>query len=164
MAGESMDPARRPENNADDGTTAAGQGAEEPTAPADHEMEVDAEASNEMNTDIVGNVTVASGLGKMKPAFDDEVPALLLGQMGSTGRSYRRKGCKAARRILGEVYSPPRIAKLIRDIRNRHMLQGYALDLTTVDPDDGLPWDFSRQSKRMKARQILRQQRPYMLI
>jgi hypothetical protein len=84
--------------------------------------------------------------------------------MGSTGRSYRREGCSAARRIVSEVYSPPRITKMIRDSRNRHMLPGYALDLATVDPDDGLPWDFSRKSKRNKARMILREQRPYMLI
>ena len=87
MASESMDPARRPGNNADDGTTATGQSAEESPAPADHEMEVDAEASNEMNTDLVGNFSVANGLGRMAPTFDDEVSALLLGQMGGTGRS-----------------------------------------------------------------------------
>ena len=53
---------------------------------------------------------------------------------------------------------------MIRDSRNTHTLPGHALDLTTVDPDDGLPWDFSRKAKRVKARRMLREQRPYMLI
>ena len=42
-------------------------------------MEVDAEASNEMNTDFVGNFSVTNGLGRLEPTFDDEVSALLLG-------------------------------------------------------------------------------------
>ena len=50
-------------------------------------MEVDAEVGNEMNTDFVGNFTLASGLGKLEPTCDNEVSAMLLGQMGSTGRS-----------------------------------------------------------------------------
>ena len=54
--------------------------------------------------------------------------------------------------------------KLIRDSKSRHVMPGYAMDLTTVDPDDGLPWDFSRKSKRNKARRMLREQRPYLVI
>ena len=32
------------------------------------------------------------------------------------------------------------------------------------DPDDGQPWDFNVRAKREKAREILRKQRPYLLI
>ncbi len=42
------------------------------------EMEVDAETNNEMNTDFVGNFTVANGLGMMEPSFDDEVSTMFL--------------------------------------------------------------------------------------
>ena len=114
-------------------------------------------------TDFIGNFSVAHDLGKLEPTFDDEVSNLLLSQMGG-GRSYKREGCQAARRIVTEVYSPPRITKLIRDSKSRHVMPGYALDLTTVDPEDGLPWDFSLKSKRVKARQMLREQRPYLVI
>ena len=33
-----------------------------------------------------------------------------------------------------------------------------------VDPDDGQPWDFSRRDKREKARRLLREQKPILLI
>ena len=49
-------------------------------------------------------------------------------------------------------------------MKHRHLLPGFALDLTVVDPDDGLPWDFSKSGKREKARQMRRRQKPYMLI
>ena len=32
------------------------------------------------------------------------------------------------------------------------------------DPDDGQPWDFNVRAKREKAREILRKQRPYLVI
>ncbi len=49
-------------------------------------------------------------------------------------------------------------------MKHKHLLPGFALDLTVVDPDDGLPWDFSKSGKREKARQMRRRQKPYMLI
>ena len=33
-----------------------------------------------------------------------------------------------------------------------------------LDPDDNAPWDFSKASKRNKARRMRREQQPYMLI
>jgi hypothetical protein len=127
-------------------------------------MEVDVELNSDENVDFVGNFEVAHGLGKLEPAFDDEVSVMLLYPMGGSGRSYRREASQAARRIVTEVYSPARVTKLIRDSKNQHVMPGYAMDLTTVDPDDGLPWDFSRKSKRVKARRLIREQRPYLVI
>ena len=46
----------------------------------------------------------------------------------------------------------------------RHIMPGYALDLTTTDPEDGKPWDFSLRHKRIRARRLIRQQKPYLLI
>ena len=46
----------------------------------------------------------------------------------------------------------------------RHIMPGFAFDLTTNDPDDGMPWDFGTESKRDKARALLREQKPYLLI
>ena len=42
-------------------------------------------------------------------------------------------------------------------------MAGFSLDLTVMD-EDGLPWDFNNQAKREKARRIVREQKPYMLI
>ena len=62
------------------------------------------------------------------------------------------------------MYSPPRVAAELRRTGNKHLLPGFALDLTVVDPEDGLPWDFSKSGKREKARQMRRRQKPYLLI
>ena len=42
-------------------------------------------------------------------------------------------------------------------------MAGFALDLTVLD-EDGTPWDFTQRDKREKARRLVRQQKPYMLI
>ena len=89
---------------------------------------------------------------------------LLLQQLGSSGRSYKREKRASCRRIVSEMYSPPRVTAEIRRKGHRHLMPGFALDLTVVDPEDGLPWDFSKAGKREKARQLRRQQKPYMLI
>ena len=41
---------------------------------------------------------------------------------------------------VSEVYSPPRVTQLALSAQ---MIPGMALDLTTVDPDDGKPWDLA---------------------
>ena len=103
-------------------------------------------------------------VGSMEPTQDDEIAEMLLTQLGA-GRSYARERRQALKKFtVSEVYSPPRITKEIREGKWKHLLPGFALDLTVVDPSDGLLWDFSRKSKREKATALLRQQKPYMLI
>ena len=46
----------------------------------------------------------------------------------------------------------------------KHVAPGFALDLTVNDPLDGLPWDFSHAGKRNRARALLREQKPLLLI
>ena len=69
-------------------------------------------------------------LGSLAPSFDDEVSDILLGQMGCTARGYQREGRAAARRIVSEVYSPPRVTELLRKLKHRHLTPGFAFDLT----------------------------------
>ena len=89
---------------------------------------------------------------------------MLLQQLGA-GRSYARKRRRAVQRFTDrEVYNPPRITKEMREGRWKLLVRGFALDVTVVDPSDGLPWDFSRKSKRDRAIALVRQQKPYMLI
>jgi hypothetical protein len=42
-------------------------------------------------------------------------------------------------------------------------MAGFALDLTVLD-EDGQPWDFSKDAKSTKARRMVREHKPYMLI
>ena len=62
---------------------------------------------------------------------------------------------------VAEVYSPPRITEVANKMG---MKPGWALDLTEVDPDDGMAWDFSKAEKQRKAMQLLKDDKPFMLI
>ena len=117
-------------------------------------------------------------IGIMEPDSDDEESTQLVAQMGCstqrapTRRKNRPKATTATTRevIVSEIYSPPRIIQLLREMRAqrskqvKHIMPGFAFDLTTNDPDDGKPWDFSTESKKNKARAYLREQKPYLLV
>ena len=68
--------------------------------------------------------------------------------------------------VVSEIYSRPRITQelKIRRSKFRNLAPGLAFDLTVKDPDDGQPWDFSLKSKRDKARRILQESKPILLI
>ena len=38
----------------------------------------------------------------------------------------------------------------------KHVLPGFALDITCVDPDDGEPWDFDRADTSHNGRRVVR--------
>ena len=62
-----------------------------------------------------------------------------------------------SKEAVSEVYSPPRVAPCAPKYG---MKQGISLDLTVNDPLDGMPWDFSREEKRQRARRLLKEQDP----
>ena len=62
---------------------------------------------------------------------------------------------------VAEIYSPPRVTSLAEKYG---MLPGFALDITVTDPDDGLPWNFDKLSKRKKAIKLIKTQSPKLLI
>ena len=132
--------------------------------PGEADMQMDSNANQDVDMDFIGNMELHDSLGNLEPETDDAVSQMLLMQMGSAGRAYRRDKASAARKIVSEIYSPPRVTALLRQLKSRHFMPGYAFDLTTVDPQDGKPWDFSCPHKRSRARELLRQQQPYMLI
>ena len=68
-----------------------------------------------------------------------EVTALL----GCDPKSFKREKKPAARRLVTEIYSPPRVAEMLNPMSHRSLAPGSALDLTTTDPDDGVPLDLS---------------------
>jgi hypothetical protein len=103
-------------------------------------------------------------LGSLEPTVDDAISDLMIQQLGSSGRSYKRENRRAFKALVSEVYSPPRVTAELQRRGRRHLLPGFSLDLTTVDPDDGQPWDFTVRAKREKARALQRRQKPYMLI
>ncbi len=137
-------------------------GYDSPTAPSiPASADQDAEMDNDQ--DDQGD-TVMSFIGSLEPDVDDVVSDMLLQQLGSTGRSHRRETRRACRRIVSEVFSPPRVTALLKETRHRHLVPGFALDLTVIDPDDGQAWDFNDPLKREKARRMIHRQKPYLLI
>ena len=76
----------------------------------------------------------------------------------------RRDLRRGLRRMVSEIYSPPRVTKMLSAMPNRLLAPGLALDITCIDPDDGKPWDFDQKDKRDKALKMLRRQKPLFLI
>ncbi len=62
---------------------------------------------------------------------------------------------------VAEMYSPPRITKMARQLG---LADGWALDLTGTDPEDEKPWDFNDEAKRDKAKKMVKADKPVMLI
>ena len=104
--------------------------------------------SQDVEMEFCGELNLMSEVGQLEPSFNDHVSEHLLNQLGSVGKSFRREARDAGKKIGSEIYSPPRVTDLIRRIKSRHLLPGLALDLTVVDPEDGLPWDFTKSHKR----------------
>ena len=138
---------------------------EVPSTMEAHETPHDAEMRE--SADVQDEPATAMDLGfigSLEPEPFDVVSELLLQQLGSTGNSYRREARKAFRGMVSEIYSPPRVTAELRRRPRRHLLPGFALDLTVIDPDDGQPWDFCCREKREKARAMRRRTQPLLLI
>ena len=61
---------------------------------------------------------------------------------------------------VSEIYSPPRVCALADKFGMR---PGFSLDLTVCDAQ-GNPWDFDKVEMRKKARELVREQKPTLLI
>ena len=60
-----------------------------------------------------------------------------------------------------EAYSPPRVTDVATAMG---LIPGMAFDLTTNDPDDGLPWDFNNPDEAEKSMRIIEGKRAILLI
>ena len=74
-----------------------------------------------------------------------------------------RERRQAVRKIVSEIYSPPRITKELKKGQWSHLAPGIVLDLTVNDPLDGKPWDFDIEAKREKARRNVRDHKPFVV-
>ena len=96
---------------------------------------------------------------------DDDVTVFLVSQLaGDTRRGYSRERRSACRRMVSEVFSPPRVTKYLSKYPSRYLIPGFALDLTTIDETDGQPWDFDLPEKRQRAIERVRREKPLFLI
>ena len=88
-------------------------------------------------------------------------PRLRIPENRRQRRTATQAACESRKMDVAEVYSPPRITAMARTMG---LKDGWALDLTEVDPDDGEPWDLSRKDKREKAKKKIDEDKPFMLI
>ena len=63
-------------------------------------MEENQEIADEQSADIEMGF-----IGSLNPTFEDDISDLLLQQLGSSNRGYRRETRTAHRRIVSEIYS-----------------------------------------------------------
>ena len=87
--------------------------------------------------------------------LSSEILPVVRSMAGDVGR-YRRERKRGLKAIVSEVYSAPRNTAAVKLLPELKLVPGFALDLTTVDPDDGMPWDFDNPRNREKALRLLR--------
>ena len=115
----------------------------------------------------VGELKKRLNVQDVQKAIDAENEDEIMGIMavlGADPKSFRREKKQAVRRIVSEIYSPPRVTAMLKRLNDHGLIPGLALDLTTMDPDDGTPWDFDLPAKREKALKLLRAQKPLFVI
>ena len=97
------------------GSNGASIGTDPEAVPAPTHAKQSAEsatADDEMSGDVPENVVNMRFIGSLELAESDRdfVSELLLTQLGSCGRRYRREAQKVGRKIISDMYSPPRVA------------------------------------------------------
>ena len=125
--------------------------------------------NNRMDDGNVGQPADGEGMDVDMIEDDDDIGVrecedfigFFTSQLGGHGRSRQRDRKVACKRMIYEVYSPPRV---IKEARRYGLTPGIAMDLTTIDPADGMPWDFSIKAKRERARDLVSNEAPIMLV
>ena len=92
----------------------------------------------------------------------DEILSVI-DSLGGDSKSFRRERARCSRAIIAEMYSPPRVSELARQLPKYECVPGLALDLTVLD-SNGEPWDFSLKRMRDKAEKLIATQQPTLLI
>ena len=83
--------------------------------------------------------------------------------IGGDGRGYRRERAKAARAIVAEVYSPPRVTAAASRLPKSGLQPGLDMDIT-VNDETGQPYDFSIKAQRTKAEALIDERQPMLPI
>ena len=96
--------------------------------------------------------------------LQDEVTALVLNTLAGGTRAYARERRSAVKKLVCEVFSPPRLTNLLSKFPSQYLAPGFSLDLTCVDPADGEPWDFDRIDKQERAMLLVKRVRPMFLV
>ena len=97
---------------------------------------------------------------KIIESLDEAWTRKILKKSVQEARQIPNKAAKKGNITVGEVYSPPRMAKAAEKLG---MTAEFSLDLSTVD-EQGQPWDFSSASAREKALRLVDDTKPNLLV
>ena len=95
-------------------------------------------------------------------AHNEEIFKLVESLGGSRG-GYARDRSQSMKRMVSEIYSPPRVTDAARLLPGLGVIPGFAFDLTQCD-EHGNRWDFNNVDMRRKARSIVNEEKPQLLI
>ncbi len=133
-----------------DGDTEMAENEHEPTEPDDEML-------------ALMDVCVGRPDAGRKIAHDAEEILNIIRELGGSKQAYRRERKNMVNAIVSEIYSAPRVTKVLKMMPSCEVLPGFALDLTTTNAR-GEPWDFANADRRREARKLIEQEKPYILI
>ena len=87
----------------------------------------------------------------------------LVASIGGNRKAYKKERSAAMKRIVSEIYSPPRVTAAAKLLPSLKIIPGFALDITTVD-EEGRPWDFSKLEMRQAASAKVEAEQPMVLV
>ena len=87
----------------------------------------------------------------------------IVGALGGQKIGYQREQRRAVQRMVAEVYSAPRVTKTLKLMPSMGLVPGFALDLSGED-ENGESLDFTRAEMRAKARALVLEEQPFLLI
>jgi hypothetical protein len=70
--------------------------------------------------------------------------------LGGSVSKYKRERANAMKGIVSEIYSTPRVTKMIQMMPSSQVWAGFALDFATCDAD-GRAWNFDGEEMRNQA-------------
>ena len=93
--------------------------------PHDTEMDCNdnGDAAMEEDHTTLGNLT--------QPELSDKDECLmLLAHIGVERRDFKREHKRTMRNLVSEIYSPPRVTKMLSSMKGHPLAPGFALDIT----------------------------------
>ena len=125
-------------------------------------MDVDAIDYNP-ETDLKELFSVTTRDTRAEIADDEREIIAVIRSLGGDGHKYRRERQRAVKRVVSEIYSPPRVAAAIKLLPELRLIPGFSLDLTTAD-SDGCLWDFDSTTMRDRVLKRIREEGSMLLV
>ena len=104
----------------------------------------------------IGDILGISETSKLVAEIEEKMP-----KPATNHRQRRTAKLRESKVSVSEIFSPPRVAAAAE----RHgLVQGWSLDLTTIDDETGLPWDLSDPNVQAKVRKMQAEDKPVMVM